>query len=134
MEVSKMGLKILKFLKKESDEYWINDSGVGNGRLATCPYRELKDMFPRCAYTTLSFELLSLMDQKLICTNLEEPFVFPRADKLDNNVTKFGLTGKGRACLEQRIFMILSKYVPFTISVISVVISFITLFLKINGK
>ncbi|MFE3978711.1 MULTISPECIES: hypothetical protein [unclassified Priestia] len=134
MEVSKMGLKILKHLKEKSDNDRVEISDNKYGYIAILPYMEIKELFPGCAYSKVTFELLSLIDQKLICTNLEKPFEFPSPQKLDSSITKFGITGRGRACLEQRAFTLLSKYVPFIISILSILLSIVTLFLKLFEK
>ena len=132
MEVSKMGLKILKRLKERSDGYVIRSNNSTNS--AMCQYEEIKEWFPKHAYTKLTFELLSLMDQKLICTNMKNPFEFPSPEKIGSSTIKYGISGKGHAALEQRTFTLLSKYVPLSISIISLLLSIVTLPLKLFEK
>ena len=133
MEISKMGLKILKHLRDKDKKYnLLNVKMNDNAEAAMSTYNEIKKLFPTSAYSKVTFELISLIDdRKIYLNNPKDPYTLT-----DETLDKFsfGLSGKGHAFLENRLYRWVSKYIPLTISLLSFVVSLVSLFYTISTK
>ena len=135
MEISKMGLTILKHLRNK-DKSYILKTRESNSKAtlnSMCHFNEIKELFPKSSYARVIFEMRSLLENKIITVNLpKDPYTFP--DNIEDPHIKFGLTGNGHALLENRWYRLMSKYVPLSISVLSVLIALCTLFFNLYYK
>ena len=131
MEISKIGVRILKHLKKKNDKYSpLDKSKISDSSM--CFYKEIKDLFPEQSYSRVTFELISLLDEKIIFVNkVGDHYTLP-VKELDTY--KFGLTGKGYGLLENKTYRLLSKYIPLTVSIVSILIAIASFTYNIYSK
>ncbi|MFK7678715.1 hypothetical protein ACI3ER_11795 [Bacillus sp. Wb] len=135
MEISKVGFKILKHLKRKNDSYVLGSNKENENHSSMCHFDEIKALFPNRSYAGVIFELKSLMEEKLILVNIvEDNYSFPKSHQLQHRKIKFGISGRGNAFVEQRIYKVLSKYLPFSISVVSLIASIVTIIFKFYGR
>lgn len=121
--LSKDSTKILKALKKKELDYQKNKA-----KTAKTSYDEIKELFPNYSYISISTTLKYLLNEKYIYNHIggkENDFDIKDLTIKDGVMLVIG--ERGLSYLEHKKYVLMSKIIPITVSVISLIISLINL-------
>lgn len=121
--LSKNARKVLKELKKKEDKYQKNQSNSSK-----TSYDEIKLLFPNSSYISITMMLKYLLKEHYIYNHIsgkENDFNIDDLVKQDKIMLVIG--EKGVSYLEHQKFILMAKIIPITVSIISLLISFINL-------
>lgn len=125
--LSKNSTKILKELKKKENNYQKNRTTTSK-----TSYDEIKKLFPNYSYISISTTLKYLLNEKYIYNHIggkENDFDIEDLVKKDGVMLVIG--EKGLSYLEHKKYVLMSKIIPITVSVISLIISLVNLLFSI---
>lgn len=121
--LSKNATKILKELKKREDKYQRNQSDSSK-----TSYDEVKLLFPNSSYISITMMLKYLLKEHYIYNHIPgKENDFDIDDLVKQGKIMLVIGEKGASYLEHQKFVLMAKIIPITVSIISLLISFINL-------
>jgi len=121
--LSKNATKILKELKKKEDKYQRNQSDSSK-----TSYDEVKLLFPNSSYISITMMLKYLLKEHYIYNHIPgKENDFDIDDLVKQSKIMLVIGEKGASYLEHQKFVLMAKIIPITVSIISLLISFINL-------
>ncbi|PIC77993.1 hypothetical protein CSV74_00250 [Sporosarcina sp. P19] len=126
--LSKDSEKILKELKKQQKNY--REKEAKEGETSKLSYDEIKDLFPGYAHIQVIMFLKYLLEERYIYNHLDGKEHHFGTKELQNGSVQIVIGERGVAYLENKKYMLLAKTIPVSVSVISLIISLINLFIN----
>lgn len=126
--LSKDSEKILKELKKQQKNY--QEKEVKEGETSKLSYDAIKDLFPGYSHVQVIMFLKYLLEERYIYNHIDGKEHHFGTEELENGSVEIVIGERGIAYLENKKYRLLAKTIPLSVSVISLVISLINLFIN----